>query len=262
MPEEGRVRPAGADQVEQRVHELLDALVQQPRALLAGDGVDQADGLGAALGDVLVLELLRPRQPEALVEVAARLGHVDVGRGRQNDTEPAAGNVGEADMVAVEMAARDEEDAVRLVGEARRRGQPVEHAVEEGRVEAERERPPPRDEEVGAHGVPHRRRDGAEQRGRVLVADRRLRTLGGGVELTEEDRLVHGARRVEAGDQKVGHRQCEPAFLGTVEALVNADAREERPVENGEGEVGEREQHLGALQAEALHGPAHGVGSH
>ena len=164
---------AGAEQIEQRVGELLDALVHQPLAPapLQEDGVDEADGLGAPFGDVLVLELLRPREAEALVEVAARLGDVRVEGRRQHHPQPTARNVREAHVVPVEVAAGHKEDAIRPVGlEAVSGWEAVEHAVKEGGVEAEGESPAALDEEVGAHRVPHRRRHRREQRTRVLVA--------------------------------------------------------------------------------------------
>ena len=62
-----QLRVMRGDEVEQAVGELLDAAVQQPGALLARDRVDEAHRLGTALGDVFVLELLGPREAEALL---------------------------------------------------------------------------------------------------------------------------------------------------------------------------------------------------
>ena len=81
------------------------------------DGPHEAHALAAALGDVLVLELLRPREAEALEEVAAALDDMRHVIRRQYHAQAAAGDVGEADMVALEVPASDMEDAVRHIAQ-------------------------------------------------------------------------------------------------------------------------------------------------
>ena len=68
------------------------------------------------------MDLLSPREVVALGEVAAALGRVSLGSRRRDEPAAAARHVAEAHVVPVELAAGDEEDAVRSVVEVGGRG--------------------------------------------------------------------------------------------------------------------------------------------
>ena len=128
-------------------------------------------------------------------------------------------------MVAVEVAASGEEDAVGAVGEARRGWQLVKHAVEVGRVESKRESPPPLDVEVGAHRVLDGGSHGSQQSRRVLVAhQRRLGAPGHLLQPGEEGCLIESGRRVEASEEEVGQGERKAVLLGPIESVVHVVA--------------------------------------
>ena len=94
------------------------------------------------------------------------------------------------------------------------------------------------------------RADGRHQCARVVIAKARLRMLRGGIERREEGLLLHRPRGVEARDEQVGHGKGVGALAAVLEAVVHADAREQRVIEHREGEVAERQQDLGPQHAE------------
>jgi hypothetical protein len=102
-----------------------------------GDTGHSAKGqVNSTFRQVLILELLRPGQVDALPELASRLGHVGLDTGGGNHPQPAAGHVGEPDVVRRKVPAGDVEDTE---GEGGDVGEGGEGGREEGRVEAEGE---------------------------------------------------------------------------------------------------------------------------
>ena len=215
------------EEVEHRVRHPLDAAVHELDAVLARLRRHKADGLRAALGDVLVLELLRPRQPEALVEVAAALVRVRLEVGRQHDAQPAARNVAEAVVVAVEVASRDEEGAIWQVGEALGDGR--QDRREEARVEPQRERPPAIDVDVGTKGVPRGGRHRAEELdGSSLSAPASIAFDAWSSASWKSASPSAGGRRVEAREEVARELRGDLLDVVGVEALADVLAREER----------------------------------
>mmetsp|Transcript_7955 Transcript_7955/g.14381 ORF Transcript_7955/g.14381 Transcript_7955/m.14381 type:complete len:409 (-) Transcript_7955:1102-2328(-) len=121
------------DEVEHGVREGLDALPHDEVLVLLAhaDGVDEGNALASALGNVLVLHLLSEAQAVALVVVPSGLQGELLRASGGDDAHAAAGDVAEANVVAVEAPAVGEDDAVgaRL----------VVVGLHDGRVEAEGE---------------------------------------------------------------------------------------------------------------------------
>mmetsp|Transcript_20496 Transcript_20496/g.65650 ORF Transcript_20496/g.65650 Transcript_20496/m.65650 type:complete len:334 (-) Transcript_20496:986-1987(-) len=122
--------------------------------------VEQHHSLGAALGNVLVLALLRAGQSVALVEELLHIVRVRLRVRRPHDADAAARNVPEPDVEAAELGAHRVDDGERALGVLRR--------VHEGRVQAEGERDLGRLEEVGLEHAAVEAEEGEEHLGRML----------------------------------------------------------------------------------------------
>ena len=229
----------GRDQVEQRVDEALDA---------AGDlgaGLDQHRGLGAALGNVLVLELLGEGEPVRLVvEPLALAGVLRLAVG-PHDPQAAAGDVLEAHVESGVAAAVHEEDPVRqllaILG------------AKQFRIDPHRKAEAPRQEEVRAE---HRadRLDEPEQHRVVRIDADGLGDAGPQRVETAGELLLRQRRRgIEPRDEQVDRLERGGEVL--LERLLDALAGVREAVLAGEQlvqQLREREQQLRAGDVEAL----------
>ena len=229
------------DQVEDRVHERLHAAVDG-RARL-----EQDRRLGAALGDVLVLELLRPREAVNLVKQALALARVLRGIGRADHAQAAARDVLKAVVEAVESAAVHEEGRVRALGPFGVR--------EVRRVDAQAER-----EAVGKEVVcAQRRADCLEELGEhgAVHLVRIARDLGlDPLACRRELGVLHRLGRIEARQQQLDHQHgCRHRLLCVP---LDALARPQMAVLRREHlmrQVAERDQRLAAVDGDGRPAP-------
>ena len=188
------------DEVEDRIDERLHTAVDR-RARL-----EQNRGLCAAFRDVLVLELLRPREAVDLVEETLALARVLRGARRTNDAQTTARNVLETIVEAVETAAMHEERAVGLLGSIVVR--------EVRRINAQAERKSLGEEVVRAQ----RRRDALKhlREHRAMHFARLARNVGFDLRATRgEIGIVHRLRRLETCDEQLHDGRCDrQRFLG------------------------------------------------
>ena len=243
------------DEVKHGVGESLDGLAHGERAgaLLDGGGVHQDDTLGTSLGNVLVLQLLGQREAVHLVELAGALLSVLVTVTGGHDTQTTTGNVAEAVVETVEVAAVHEEETERqrsLGGGADGAG-----GHDDG-VHSQTERIAVSVEEVGAQGALHRLEDLAEhQDGLVLLQHGDLGLDGGAAILVSLVGQSRGQLGVEALQEQLGDgvRNADVVLVRVDQLDDGLDTGEllgiglvERAVKHG----AEGGDHLGLVQAQ------------